>query len=79
LAVAEKLAAVAERVTGQPYPQDLARAWKNVLFNQFHDIMAGTSIEPAYDDARDLYGEANAIAGTGGERGDAVSGLEHPY
>lgn len=40
-----------------------ARAWKNILFNQFHDIMAGTSLEAAYEDARDLYGEALAIAG----------------
>jgi alpha-mannosidase len=39
------------------------RAWKNVLFNQFHDIMAGTSLEAAYDDARDSYGEALTIAG----------------
>ena len=28
------------------------RAWKNVLFNQFHDILAGTSLEAAYEDAR---------------------------
>ena len=40
-----------------------ASAWKHVLFNQFHDIMAGTSLEAAYDDARDAYGEALAIAG----------------
>ncbi|MBI5031693.1 MAG: alpha-mannosidase [Chloroflexi bacterium] len=40
----------------------LAHAWKNVLFNQFHDIMAGTSIESAYDDARDAFGESTAIA-----------------
>ena len=32
------------------------RAWKLVLFNQFHDMLAGTAIEPAYDDARDQIG-----------------------
>jgi alpha-mannosidase len=42
--------------------EEFARAWKNVLFNQFHDIMAGTSLEAAYDDARDAYGEALMIA-----------------
>jgi alpha-mannosidase len=63
LLAAEKFAAVAERATGQPYPCDLRRAWAGVLFNQFHDILAGTSLEAAYDDARDLYGEASAIAG----------------
>lgn len=61
LLLAEKWGAVAQRVTGQPYP-DLSRAWKNLLFNQFHDILAGTSVEAAYDDARDLHGETMAIA-----------------
>ncbi len=63
LLVAEKFAAIAHWVTGQPYPTDLAQAWKNVLFNQFHDILAGSSVEAAYEDARALYGEATAIAG----------------
>ncbi|MDQ3459520.1 MAG: alpha-mannosidase [Deinococcota bacterium] len=62
LMAAEKLATVAARVTGQPYPRDLEHAWKGILFNQFHDILAGTSLEEAYEDARDLYGEAMAIA-----------------
>lgn len=62
LLTAEKFSAVAEQVTGQPYPQDLDKAWKAVLFNQFHDILAGTCVEEAYDEARDLYGEANSIA-----------------
>ncbi len=60
---AEKLAALASAVTGFPYPRgDLERAWKRVLFNQFHDILAGTSIESAYEDARNEYGEALATA-----------------
>lgn len=63
LMTAERWSTVAHRVTGQAYPDDFARAWKGVLFNQFHDILAGTSIEAAYDDARNLYGEALAIAG----------------
>ncbi len=62
LVAAEKWSALAEKITGQPYPTDFAQAWKNVLFNQFHDILAGTSIEPAYDDARDMHGEAMSIA-----------------
>lgn len=63
LIVAEKFNLFASQVTGLPYPADLDHAWKNVLFNQFHDIMAGTSIEPAYDDAQQLYGESLTIAG----------------
>ncbi len=40
----------------------LRRAWQQVLFYQFHDILAGTSLEAAYEDARDMLGEAMAIA-----------------
>ncbi len=61
LATAEKLSALAWREGCLPYPEDLAHAWKGVLFNQFHDILGGASIEPAYQDARDLHGEAMAI------------------
>lgn len=62
LTTAETFSVLAMRVTGLPYPTDFALAWKDVLFNQFHDILAGTSIEPAYEDAQSLYGEATAIA-----------------
>lgn len=62
LVTAEKWSLLADWVTGQPYPREFRQAWKGVLFNQFHDIMAGTSLEIAYDDARNLYGEAMAIA-----------------
>ncbi len=61
LVSAEKWSAVAASLGLHSYPNDLARAWKGVLFNQFHDILAGTSLESAYNDARDLYGEALAI------------------
>ena len=61
--LAEKWATVASHVAGTPYPRDqLTHAWKQVLFNQFHDILPGSSIELAYDDARDQLGEARAIA-----------------
>lgn len=59
---AERLCAVAGRVTDHSTREDLTRAWKNVLFNQFHDLLPGTSIEPAYTDARDELGEACAIS-----------------
>jgi len=63
LGTAEAWAAVASAVAGQAYRAgELAHAWKQVLFNQFHDILAGTAIEPAYDEARDQLGEATAIA-----------------
>ncbi|AXK31649.1 alpha-mannosidase [Streptomyces armeniacus] len=60
---AEKWAAVAGAVAGESYPhREFAEAWKLVLFNQFHDILAGTSIRSAYDDARDDYGRARSLA-----------------
>ncbi len=63
LLAAEKWSTLATWLTKLPYPaNDFERAWKDVLFNQFHDILAGTSIESAYDDARMLYDEARAIA-----------------
>src|SRR5690606_33585108 len=43
LLMAEKWSLLAAHITGQPYPDDFERAWKSVLFNQFHDILAGTS------------------------------------
>ena len=40
----------------------LESAWKKILFNQFHDILAGTSIAPAYEHARDELGLAKTVA-----------------
>ncbi|MCM3717780.1 alpha-mannosidase [Fictibacillus phosphorivorans] len=65
LASAEKFSAVAKWTTGQCYPVDFHLAWKNVLFNQFHDILAGTSLEEAYEDARNMHGEAMSIGSRG--------------
>jgi alpha-mannosidase len=64
LASAEVWAVLSESLAGHAYPSaDLRHAWKGVLFNQFHDTLGGTAIEPAYQDARDQLGEALAIAG----------------
>lgn len=63
LMAAERWSTVAERIAGVAYPGDrLAEAWKLVLFNQFHDTLAGTAIAPAYEDARDQYGYASTVA-----------------
>ena len=54
---------VADSLGAQQYPaEQLREAWKLLLFNQFHDTLAGTSIAPAYDDARDQLGHASSIA-----------------
>ena len=60
---AEKWSVVADALGAQPYPlRDLSEAWQLLLFNQFHDTLAGTSIEPAYEDARDQIGHASSLA-----------------
>lgn len=57
LVMAEKFSTISSIITGNEYPlEEYAKAWKNALFNQFHDILAGTSIESAYEDAREAYG-----------------------
>lgn len=61
LVEAEKWSSISNVVEKQPYPADFNKAWKGVLFNQFHDILAGTSIPSAYDDASYLYGQAMAV------------------
>jgi len=62
LLTAEKWSVLAESINGQAYPQGLKQAWKDLLFNQAHDILPGTSHEAACQDARDTFGEARAIA-----------------
>jgi alpha-mannosidase len=63
LITAEKLGSLAACANAAPYPlDDLTQAWKNVLFNQFHDILAGTSIPEVYEDANAMYDEAEILA-----------------
>ncbi len=63
LLCAEKFAALAHRYCGLDYPQaSLEQAWENVLFNQFHDILAGTSLRQACQDVYEDYETSLRIA-----------------
>jgi alpha-mannosidase len=62
LVAAEIHSVIANSLTAQKYREDFKDAWKAVLFNQFHDTLAGTSLEEAYEDARNDYGKAMSIA-----------------
>jgi alpha-mannosidase len=54
---AEKLASLAW-LDGRPYPNDqLTENWKNITFNQFHDLAAGSGIAVIYKDAQKDYTE----------------------
>ena len=47
-----------------PYPKDsLEHAWRQTLFNQFHDLLPGSGIHPIYLDAMATY-DSVAAAGT---------------
>ncbi|WP_373539967.1 alpha-mannosidase [Chamaesiphon sp.] len=56
---AELWSSIACIVTEQDYPADLKlqieTAWKQTLFNQFHDIIPGTAIEPVYVTANEAW------------------------
>jgi len=43
-------------------PAELATAWESVLFNSFHDILPGSSIERTYDDQLSWLGVARHTA-----------------
>lgn len=70
---AEKFSALAS-LFGRAYPQaELNDTWRKVLFNQFHDILPGSSINAVYRDAdRDHEGIRR---GAGGILSGAMSGL----
>lgn len=62
LLAAERICLLAARLTDYPYPgAELKKAWENLLFNQFHDILAGCAIESAYRDAANLFGETMSV------------------
>lgn len=65
LANAEKWNTVCAKITNLDKPtEEFGKAWKEVCFNQFHDIFCGCSIMEAYDDVRDSMGYAMKIAAT---------------
>jgi alpha-mannosidase len=52
LVEAELFSSIATILSDRPYPKtELESAWKKVLFNQFHDILPGSSIRQVYEDA----------------------------
>ena len=63
LAAAEKWDTVASIMTpSKPRTEDFKEAWRDVCFNQFHDILCGCSIKEAYDDVNESDGHALTIA-----------------
>lgn len=53
---AELWSSIAHLVTDFPYSKvELEQAWKQVLLNQFHDILPGTSIPQVFEDANQAW------------------------
>jgi alpha-mannosidase len=58
---AEKFASLAS-LAGAPYPgEQFNEAWKKVLFNQFHDVAAGSGIPVIYKDANRDYADVRQV------------------
>jgi alpha-mannosidase len=56
---AELFSSVATLLAGVSYPKvEIDTAWKQVLFNQFHDILPGSSIAEVFVDANQAWMEA---------------------
>ena len=63
LLTGEKFSSLAALLGGQYPGDDFRLAWKKVLFNQFHDIAAGSGIAVLYKDAARDYAEVSRIGG----------------
>ena len=60
---AELFSSIATLAAGVPYPKiELENAWKQVLFNQFHDILPGSAIPEVYVDADRDWRQAKQVA-----------------
>ena len=59
----ETIAAMGFALEKLPVPiSDMNRAWENVLFNTFHDILGGCCTKEAAQDAYNMFGEALSIS-----------------
>src|SRR5690606_30247646 len=85
---AEWAASLAAILTGAEYP-DLTEAWELLLYNQFHDVLPGSSIAPVYEDsakdqhriaalAEDAYSQAASSLAGGGRGPSAEAGAAAP-
>jgi len=62
LAAAEKWDSIAAKTTGSPFSTAaFADAWREVCYNQFHDVLCGCSIMEAYEDVKECMGYAMNI------------------
>ncbi|MFG6104972.1 alpha-mannosidase [Leptothoe sp. EHU-05/26/07-4] len=59
---AELWSTIAQIKAAHPYPKDsLEAAWKGLLFNQFHDILPGSSIPEVFQDANQEWSKVESL------------------
>ncbi len=59
----ELFSSLAQIIADLPLPQtELETAWKQVLFNQFHDILPGSSIPEVYEEVNPTWQNAEGVA-----------------
>jgi len=61
LTSAEKFSCIANLLGREYNSADLEEAWRRILFNQFHDILPGSSVREVYFDSEESYQEASQI------------------
>jgi alpha-mannosidase len=67
LTTAEKLAAIGSVAWGAAYPgEDFRTAWEKVLFQQFHDSLAGSARSEHYEISHAAFGYAREVADQAG-------------
>ena len=65
---AEGFNALSSFAAGYRYPDDkLRRAWQNLLFTHFHDILTGSCVQESREHAIGLYADAMSVANTARE------------
>ena len=73
---AEGFNALSTFAAGYAYPNDkLRRAWQNLLFTHFHDILTGSCVQESREHAIGLFADAMSVANTARENATrAISG-----
>lgn len=62
LITAEKLSTICSLI-GAEYPREkLEEAWEKVLLNQFHDVICGSCVDTAFEQALQWYAESERVA-----------------
>lgn len=62
LTAADKLSTICS-LMGAEYPREkLEDAWEKVLLNQFHDVICGSCVDPAFEQALQWYAESERAA-----------------